>query len=95
MTGFFSGPPLLVHILIIAMVNAFFFPIIYNWVGIHSVCLFDQRGHPLPVWDGCDLVVRQAEKISAGVWPGQDPPAWGLGACPIAVSFASMPANIP
>lgn len=33
MTGFFSGPPLLLHILIIAMVNAFFFPILYNWSG--------------------------------------------------------------
>ncbi|BBO67399.1 hypothetical protein DSCA_13290 [Desulfosarcina alkanivorans] len=33
MTGFFSGPPLLLHILIVAMVNAFFFPIIYNWSG--------------------------------------------------------------
>jgi len=33
MTGFFSGPPLLVHILIIAMVNAFFFPIIAHWSG--------------------------------------------------------------
>jgi hypothetical protein len=33
MTGFFSGPPLLVHILIMAMVNAFFFPILTNWSG--------------------------------------------------------------
>ena len=33
MTAFFSGPPLLVHILIIAMVNAFFFPIITHWSG--------------------------------------------------------------
>lgn len=33
MAGFFSGPPLLIHLLIIAMVNAFFFPIIYNWSG--------------------------------------------------------------
>ena len=33
MTDFFSGPPLLVHLLIIAMVNAFFFPIIAHWSG--------------------------------------------------------------
>ena len=33
MTAFFSGPPLLVHILVIAMVSAFFFPIITNWSG--------------------------------------------------------------
>lgn len=33
MSTFFSGPPLLVHILIIAMVNAFFFPIITHWSG--------------------------------------------------------------
>ena len=33
MMAFFSGPPLLVHILIIAMVNAFFFPIIAHWSG--------------------------------------------------------------
>lgn len=33
MMAFFSGPPLLVHILIIAMVNAFFFPIITDWSG--------------------------------------------------------------
>lgn len=33
MTGFFSGPPLLVHILIITMVNAFFFPLIAHWSG--------------------------------------------------------------
>ena len=41
---FFSGPPLLVHILIIAMVNAFFFPIIYNWSGSILYAFFDQRG---------------------------------------------------
>ena len=33
MTVFFSGPALLVHILIIAMVNALFFPILYHWSG--------------------------------------------------------------
>jgi hypothetical protein len=33
MTGFFSGPSLLVHILIIAMVNAFFFPLFATWSG--------------------------------------------------------------
>ncbi|WP_372681088.1 hypothetical protein [Desulfosarcina sp.] len=33
MTMSFSGPSLLVHILIIAMVNAFFFPIMAHWSG--------------------------------------------------------------
>lgn len=33
MTAFFSGPPLLVHLVIVAMINGFFFPIIYNWSG--------------------------------------------------------------
>ena len=33
MTVFFSGPSLLVHILIIAMVNALFFPLLYHWSG--------------------------------------------------------------
>ena len=33
MPAYFSGPPLLVHLVIIAMVNGFFFPIIYNWSG--------------------------------------------------------------
>lgn len=33
MTGFFSGPPLVIHILILAMVNAFFFPFLYTWSG--------------------------------------------------------------
>jgi hypothetical protein len=33
MTVFFSGPALLVHILIIAMVNALFFPLLYHWSG--------------------------------------------------------------
>ena len=27
------GPPLVVHILIAAMVNALFFPLIYHWTG--------------------------------------------------------------
>jgi hypothetical protein len=33
MTVFFSGPSMLVHILIVAMVNAFFFPIFVRWSG--------------------------------------------------------------
>lgn len=33
MTVFLSGPALLVHILIIAMVNALLFPILYHWSG--------------------------------------------------------------
>jgi hypothetical protein len=33
MTVFFSGPALLVHILIIAMVNALLFPFLYHWSG--------------------------------------------------------------
>ncbi len=33
MTGLVAGPRLLVHILVIAMVNALFFPVIYNWAG--------------------------------------------------------------
>ena len=33
MTGFYAGPRLLVHILIIAMVNALFFPFFYRWSG--------------------------------------------------------------
>lgn len=33
MTAFSSGPPLLVHILAVTMVNAFFFPMIFNWTG--------------------------------------------------------------
>jgi hypothetical protein len=33
MTGFFRGPPLLVHIVIIAVVNGFFFPFLYQWTG--------------------------------------------------------------
>ena len=33
MTAFFSGPALLVHILIIAMVNALLFPFLYHWSG--------------------------------------------------------------
>lgn len=31
MTGFLAGPALLVHILIIAIVNALLFPIFYHW----------------------------------------------------------------
>ena len=33
MTGFPAGPRLLVHILIITMVNALFFPFFYGWSG--------------------------------------------------------------
>jgi hypothetical protein len=33
MTGFSAGPRLLVHILIIAMVNALCFPFFYRWSG--------------------------------------------------------------
>ena len=33
MTGFFRGPPLLVHIVIIAVVNGFFLPLLYQWTG--------------------------------------------------------------
>ena len=33
MTAFLKGPPLVVHIMIATMVNAFFFPLIYDWTG--------------------------------------------------------------
>jgi hypothetical protein len=33
MTGFFKGPALLVHILIVTMANALVFPIFYQWTG--------------------------------------------------------------
>ena len=33
MTGFFKGPPLLVHILIATMVNAMAFRLFYQWTG--------------------------------------------------------------
>jgi len=33
MTAFLKGPPLVVHILIATMVNAFFFPLIFEWAG--------------------------------------------------------------
>ena len=33
MTTCFKGPPLVVHILIATMVNAFFFPLIYDLTG--------------------------------------------------------------
>lgn len=33
MTGFFKGPPLLVHILIAAMANALVFRFFYQWAG--------------------------------------------------------------
>ena len=33
MNEFHAGPRLLVHILVITMVNALFFPILYQWIG--------------------------------------------------------------
>lgn len=33
MTAFLKGPPLIVHIMIATMVDAFFFPLIYDWTG--------------------------------------------------------------
>ena len=33
MTTSFKGPPLVVHILIATMINAFFFPLIVDWTG--------------------------------------------------------------
>ena len=33
MNSMFAGPRLLVHILIVTMVNAFFFPVFYRWSG--------------------------------------------------------------
>jgi hypothetical protein len=33
MANLLKGPPLVVHILIATMVNAFFFPLIYDWTG--------------------------------------------------------------
>lgn len=33
MTASFKGPPLVVHIMIAAMVNAFFLPLIVDWTG--------------------------------------------------------------
>ena len=33
MNGFYAGPRLLVHILLITMVNALFFPILCQWLG--------------------------------------------------------------
>lgn len=33
MTTFFKGPPLIVHVLIAAMVNAIFFPLVVEWTG--------------------------------------------------------------
>jgi hypothetical protein len=33
MTGFFSGPSLIVHVLIVAMINAFLLPTFYKWSG--------------------------------------------------------------
>lgn len=33
MTTHLKGPPLVVHILIATMVNAFFFPLIFDWTG--------------------------------------------------------------
>ncbi len=45
MTGFFKGPPLLVHILVATMANALVFPLFYHWTGsilyafLISVCV--------------------------------------------------------
>ena len=33
MTTYLKGPPLVVHIMIATMVDAFFFPLIYDWTG--------------------------------------------------------------
>ena len=53
MTGFFAGPPFLVHILILAMVNAILFPLIYDWSGsilyaflisVGGLCLYGLLG---------------------------------------------------
>ena len=33
MSGFFKGPTLLVHILIVTMANALVFPLFYQWTG--------------------------------------------------------------
>ena len=33
MTAFAKGPPLIVHILIATMINAFFFPLVVEWTG--------------------------------------------------------------
>lgn len=33
MPAHLKGPPLVVHILIATMVDAFFFPLIYDWTG--------------------------------------------------------------
>ena len=50
MTGLFKGPSLLVHILVVTMINGFFFPLFCDWSGsllyafLISVCVLGVYG---------------------------------------------------